>query len=99
MLKGEDGFSPTVEVIETENGNLITITDKEGANTFVVKNGKDGAQGLNGEKGEQGVGISNIQQTITSTSSQGVNAITITLSNGKTTIFSVRNGEKGEKGE
>lgn len=51
VLKGEDGFSPIVEVVETENGNLVTITDKDGPDTFVIKNGKDGSDGYTPIKG------------------------------------------------
>ena len=36
---GADGFSPTVEVTPTEDGNEVTITDKNGEHTFEVLNG------------------------------------------------------------
>ena len=29
VIKGEDGFSPIIDVTETEDGHIITITDKE----------------------------------------------------------------------
>lgn len=51
---GEDGFSPTVDVEEITRGHRVTITDKEGANTFDVIDGKDGADGPIGPVGPQG---------------------------------------------
>jgi hypothetical protein len=39
---GEDGFSPIANVVSTENGAIITITDKEGTTSAYVANGKDG---------------------------------------------------------
>lgn len=54
IIKGEDGFSPIIEVVEVTSGHMVTITDKEDTNTFIVKNGKDGAQGIKGDKGEKG---------------------------------------------
>lgn len=40
--KGQDGFSPTVDVEKIENGHRVTITDIEGTETFDVMDGKDG---------------------------------------------------------
>lgn len=42
--KGEDGFSPIVETVESENGHAVNITDVEGVKSFEVLNGKDGVQ-------------------------------------------------------
>jgi hypothetical protein len=42
LLKGDDGFSPVVEVIETEGGHTVAITDAEGRKEFEVKNGEGG---------------------------------------------------------
>lgn len=44
-LKGEDGISPTVAVAEIEGGHRVTITDKDGAKSFDVMDGKDGTPG------------------------------------------------------
>lgn len=38
---GEDGYSPTIEVADTENGHIVAITDKDGTKSFEVLNGKD----------------------------------------------------------
>lgn len=39
---GTGGYSPTIEVSETENGYLLTITDINGTRKVEVKNGTDG---------------------------------------------------------
>ena len=44
------------------------------------------------------VGISSIEQTTTSTEDGGTNVITITLTNGTSTTFNVKNGSKGSTG-
>ena len=45
---GADGFSPTVKTTNDYGGTKVTITDKDGAKEFTVKNGKDGKQGMRG---------------------------------------------------
>lgn len=40
FLDGDDGFSPIVEVEEVEGGHVVTVTDKEGAKSFLVKDGE-----------------------------------------------------------
>lgn len=47
-----------------------------------------------GDKGDQGVSIVKVEQTTTSAESGGINVIRVTLSNGETSDFEVRNGEK-----
>lgn len=42
---GADGISPTVAVQDITGGHRVTITDKDGAKTFDVMDGKDGAGG------------------------------------------------------
>lgn len=46
---GEDGVSPAVSVNKVSDGHEITITDKSGAHTFDVLDGKNGAKGDKGE--------------------------------------------------
>jgi hypothetical protein len=48
---------------------------------------------------EDGVGIASVKQTTTSTADSGSNIITITLTDGTTSTFTVRNGAKGSKGD
>ena len=47
-VKGEDGISPSVRIIEESNGHRVTFTDKEGEKSIFIKNGEPG------EKGEPG---------------------------------------------
>lgn len=44
-FKGDDGFSPIVTVEPIENGSKVLITDKNGTETVVIENGKDGKDG------------------------------------------------------
>lgn len=48
---------------------------------------------------KNGVSIQKVEQTTTSTEDNGINIITVTLSNGTKTTFEVRNGSKGSKGD
>lgn len=54
-----------------------------------------GAPGINGS---DGVSISKVEQTTTSSVDGGTNVITVTLSDGKTFTFNVKNGSKGSVG-
>ena len=45
---GADGFSPTVKTTNVSGGTKVTITDKDGAKEFIVKNGTDGKKGIRG---------------------------------------------------
>lgn len=51
---GTDGYSPTANVTQNDNGATITITDKNGTTTATVTNGKDGADGIPGKDGADG---------------------------------------------
>lgn len=42
---GADGFSPSASVEQTDDGAIITITDKDGTTTATITNGKDGQPG------------------------------------------------------
>ena len=42
---GADGFSPIANVTQTEDGAVISITDKIGTTTATITNGKDGKDG------------------------------------------------------
>ena len=66
--------------------------------------GSTGSQGPKGDKGDTGatgsagVSVSSVKQTTTSTADGGSNVITVTLSNGTTSTFTVKNGSKGSTG-
>lgn len=53
-LKGEDGFSPIVELKQEENGYTLTITDAEGEKSAYLKNGEVGPAGPVGPVGPTG---------------------------------------------
>lgn len=61
--------------------------------------GDKGDQGEQGPKGDDGVGIASVVQTTTSSADGGSNVMTVTLSDGKTYSFTVKNGSKGSQGE
>lgn len=49
--------------------------------------------------GEDGVSITSVKQTTTSSADDGVNIVTVTLSDGQTATFEVKNGSKGSAGK
>lgn len=53
---------------------------------------------LGGIKGDEGVGIASVEQTVTSEEDGGINEITLTLSDGSSAVFTVRNGSRGSSG-
>lgn len=59
----------------------------------------DGADGKDGTDGADGVGVASVEQTTTSTADGGTNVVTVTLTNGVKSTFSVKNGTKGSPGE
>lgn len=60
--------------------------------TFNLPVGEDGQQGTDG------VGVKSIVQTTTSHEDDGVNVVTVTLTDGNTSTFNVENGSKGSTG-
>ena len=88
---GVDGISPIIAETQTASGYDITITDKNGSNTISLVNGKDGKDGSPGLPGATGNGISSITKTGTSGL---VDTYTINYTNGNTTTYTVKNGEK-----
>lgn len=85
---GDDGVSAT----HSWNGTTLTVTSASGTSSANLK-------GDPGENGSDGVGVSSVKQTTTSTADDGNNIITVTLSNGTTSTFTVQNGSKGSKGD
>ena len=73
----------------------ITLTDGS-SYTFDVTNGQDGTDG---KDGKDGVSVTSVQQSVTSSEDGGNNIITVTLSNGQSSTFIVKNGSKGSQGE
>lgn len=58
-----------------------------------------GEQGPQGPKGDDGVGIASVVQTTTSSEDGGSNVMTVTLSDGTKSTFTVKNGSKGSQGD
>lgn len=82
---GNDGFSPLVDVKKTQDGNKITIVTDVLGNEYIVEV-------------KDGVGIASIEQTDYSDVDGGTNRFVITLSDGTTSTFEIKNGSKGETG-
>lgn len=57
------------------------------------------AQGEKGDKGDTGVGVQSVAQTTTSNADGGSNVVTVTLTDGTTSTFTLKNGSKGSQGE
>lgn len=93
--KGADGVSITGASINAEGQLLLTLSSGETLTVGKVV----GANGEDGEDGEDGVGIASIEQTIFSSADDGNNEFTVTLTNGNTASFVVKNGSKGSDGE
>ncbi len=56
-------------------------------------------KGDKGDKGDTGNGISSVSQTTESTADEGQNVVTVTMTDGTSAEFTVRNGSKGSKGD
>lgn len=72
----------------------ITREEREAWNAF-----KGVTDGEDGEDGADGVSIVSVEQTTTSTEDGGINVITVTLSDNKTSTFKIQNGTKGTSGK
>lgn len=57
------------------------------------------AGGRKGDPGPQGVSITKIEQTTISTADGGSNIVTVTLSDGTSSTFTIKNGSKGSAGD
>lgn len=82
-----------------DDGTSYTTPSIRGASGADGKDGGNGKDGQNGLDGEDGVGIATIKQTTTSTADGGNNVFTVTLTNGQSATFTVKNGSKGSTGE
>lgn len=104
-VDGEDGgyYTPTVT---QPNANTMRVTfspsksdmPSVAAKDIDLPSGSPGADGDPGQDGKDGVGISTIKQTTTSAADGGSNVFTVTLTNGQTATFTVKNGSKGSAG-
>lgn len=77
----------------------ITGTAENPVLNLGIPKGKDGTNGTGGGgTGTDGVGIASVVQTTTSTADDGNNIITVTLTDGTSSTFTVQNGSKGSAG-
>lgn len=95
-----------VSVTQTSSGADITIN----GDTVSIANGAKGEQGIQGIQGEtgppgpagsdgnDGVSVTNVTST-NNTADGGTSVVTVTLSNGTTKTFNVKNGNKGSTGD
>ena len=103
---GADGFSPAAKVEQTDDGAIITITDKNGTTNVTVLNGKDGQNGKDGENGKDGLDGQNGKDGtngtdgkdgISATHSWNGTVLTVTSASG--TSSANLKGDKGDKGD
>lgn len=95
-----EGAEGTYWILIAKRGDDFTYDDFTPEQLEALKGapgnpGKDGSPGVDGN---DGVGIASIEQTATSTVDGGDNVFTVTLTNGKTATFNVKNGSKGSTG-
>ena len=82
----------TYDVFEADTGAWGYACNIKGSK------GDRGDAGAPGSDGSDGVSITKVEQTTTSSADGGTNVITVTLSDGKTFTFNIKNGSKGSTG-
>jgi len=82
-----DGYSPSANVEETEDGAVITITDENGTTTATARHGEKG------DKGDTGYSPSINVETIS-----GGHKVTVVNENDSST-FEILDGKKGDTGD
>lgn len=75
------------------NSPAATITEEK-----IAEWDAKSEQGEKGDKGDTGVGVQSVAQTTTSNADGGSNVVTVTLTNGAKSTFTVKNGSKGSQG-
>lgn len=91
VLNGNDGQDGD-DGVGIEHINYIPSAVSGGTNTLqiMLSNEQGGSYPI-----KNGEGIASVEQTTTSTEPEGVNEVTVTLTNGNTSTFEVRNGKAG----
>ena len=91
---GADGYSPTVSTTNLDAQTLVTVTDKNGAHNFYVK---DGSSVTNAAVDENGDLIISIQQKPTSSVHPTIH--TLEVNAGHVVGAAGAKGDKGDKGD
>ena len=86
------------ENIKTINGENILGSGDITISGGSGEQGPQGEKGDKGDKGDTGVGVQSVKQTTISNTDGGSNVVTVTLTNGATSTFTVKNGSKGSTG-
>ena len=86
-------------IISSINKKQDRLTGTPGSIICFDESGKPHSLSPDVLKGADGISVSSVEQISSSTADDGTNTFRITLSNGKTTDFSVKNGSKGDKGD
>lgn len=106
-VKGDQGISITSVQRTSGNGaegttDVYTVYFSDNtSSTFQVRHGSKGSTGntgAKGDKGDPGLSIQSIVRTSGTGAEGTVDTYTITLTNGATQNFSIRNGSKGSTG-
>lgn len=87
---GADGFSPTVTGEKQDGVLTLTVTDRNGEQTYTVTDGKSGKDGADGKDG--------FAPVIETAKADGVTTVTITTADGVKTA-QIADGKDGAKGE
>ena len=100
LFKG--GNLPTVGALLREGFARMQVKLISGQNIKTINNetilGDGNISIPEGPQGPQGIGIQSIAQTVESNDSDGINEITVTLTDGTTIVFRVKNGSVGAQG-
>lgn len=86
------------ENIKTINGESILGSGNITISGGSGEQGPQGDKGDKGDKGDTGTGVQSVKQTTISNTDGGSNVVTVTLTNGATSTFTVKNGSKGSTG-
>lgn len=104
---GDSAYAIAVQqgFVGTKDQWLASLVGPRGKSAYqvAVDNGFEGTisewlLSLKGAQGDPGRGITSVVQTTSSSESEGDNVITVTLSDGTTATFTVKNGKRGLQG-
>lgn len=109
-IPGKDGFNPIANISQTDEGALISITDKAGTTTAILKKGEDGANGKSAyeiwlENGNSGTEQDFLMSLKGNDGDDGKNGVSVTHS-WNNTILTITSASgtsstdlKGDKGD